>query len=362
MPQLGRLSSKSLAGLFPATGRKITWTRYSLAVPTTGLQLLSRDAVSDGNVAFFMVSVNQLAATNRIFKFNGSALVEQVLPTPSVNCTPRFGIYANGKFIIFGKLYPEGAYGQYRCVWVSTDGGNTFSVTNYATELLAGNGISSVAFSNNTYYIFGTALSGSPRPIYYQSSSNGTTWSSLVSGGTSANDFALSENASSGTRVLLKGIYTGGETCYQRLLTATSTFNSVTISPPITSNSLQIAWLRGFGFVLVTGESAASVYSMTETNLDAGSNFSIWGAPGTNFSSVAVADNGVNSPVIAFKDYGFGVGSGKISFDGGSTFSSFSIPSSTTYSGRLSGYGNRFFIPHFSSGATEQDITVGVIS
>ena len=368
MPQLGRLSSQGLAGLVSqvsaAPTRSIAWTRYSLAVPTSGLSLLTVPAASNGTVAFFPVYVNQNSATNRVLKFNGSALVEQVLPSPTVPAVPRFTAYGNGRFVLLGYTYPVATFYDLTCAWVSTDGGNTFSVTNLPSGSLgAGEGVSSLTFANNTFYALSHAGSATPISIYYQSSSNGSAWSSLVSGGTSTSRFPLQACGSSGTRIFSRGYLTAASNSYQRLIS--STLSSVPVSPSIGNDSgdPSIDWVRGFGFVLATDVASGPAYYITEANLDSGASPSVWSTPGSSFSAVAVADNGIDPPVVAFRNFGFGVSSGRISFDGGSSFFSFSLPTppSSSYPDNMLGYNNRIFVSHFTT-TIQQDITVGVIT
>lgn len=369
MPQLGRLSSQGLAGLVSqvsaAPSRSIAWTRYSLAVPTSGLSLLTLPAASNGTVAFFPVNVNQNSATNRVLKFNGSALVEQVLPSPTVPAVPRFMEYGNGRFVLLGHTYPvTTAFYNITCAWVSTDGGNTFSVTNLPSGSLgAGEGISSLTFANNTFYALSHAGSATPVSIYYQSSSNGSAWSSLVSGGTSTSRYPLQACGSSGTRIFSRGYLTAASNSYQRLIS--STLSSVPVSPPVGNDTgdPSIDWVRGFGFVLATDVASGPAYFITEANLDSGASPSVWSTPGSGFSDVAVADNGIDPPVVAFKNFGFGVLTGRISFDGGFSFSSFSFPTPppNSYPNGMRGSNNRIFVSHVSFN-TQQDITVGVIT
>lgn len=368
MPQLGRLSSQGLAGLVSqvsaAPTRSIAWTRYSLAVPTTGLEISTLPSVSNGTVAFFPVNVSQNSATNRVLKFNGSALVEQVLPSPTVPAVPRFLAYGNGRFVLLGHTHPVATFYDITCAWVSTDGGNTFSVTNLPSGSLgAGGGIDSLSFANNTFYAFSYAGSATPISIYYQSSSNGSTWSSLVSGGTSTSRFPLRVCGSSGTRIFSRGYLTAASNSYQRLIS--STLSSVPVSPSIGNDSgdPRIDWVRGFGFVLATDVASGPAYYITEANLDSGASPSVWSTPGSGFSQVAVADNGIDPPVVAFKNFGFGALTGRISFDGGSAFSSFTLPTppSGSYPSFMRGYNNRIFVTHATSNI-QQDITVGVIT
>jgi hypothetical protein len=270
--------------------------------------------------------------------------------------------YDNGKFVLLGATYPVAASYDYTCAWVSTDGGNTFSVTNFASGTVGSN-VGFLTYANNNFYVLSYSGSAAPKSIFYSSSSNGSTWSSLVSGGTTTAVFPFRAAGSSGTRILSRGYLTAASGCYLRLIS--STLSSVAVSPSIGDDSAtpDIAWVRGFGFVLLTGVASGSAYSISEAALDSGSSPSVWSAPGTGFGNIAVADNGVNPPVVYLRNASFGSTSGKISFDGGSTFSTTTLPTppSGSYPSNTVGANNRIFVGHYSSG-TQIDITVGVIS
>ena len=274
-----------------------------------------------------------------------------------------------GRFVLLGSPYPGGANSEATSAWVSTDGGNTFSVTNLASPLNGGGGsLFSLAHLNNTFYAFSAASSNSP--IYWQSSSNGTTWSALQSGGANSVSSPLVNFAVGESRILLRGGSTGSPLFYSRL-TATSSpavLNSVSSPSNLGSASGQrVGWIRGFGFVLIPGNISNPLYSLSQASFDSGADFSIWNIGGTTpgFSEIGIADNGLDAPVVALREWGFGSSSGRISFNGGTTFSNFTLPAigPNIYPDRLIGGGNKMFLSYssFTTPATH-NIAVGSIT
>jgi hypothetical protein len=230
------------------------------------------------------------------------------------------------------------------CTWVSTDGGNTFTAYTFShTQGI----VRSIQYLNNTFYMlfYDNAL------LCYKTSSDGITWSSTFTGGTVPSGSPLITAASSGTRIFSRGYTNNSSTNYQRLVPPN--FNSVTLSTPVGSNGNEqpcAVWLRGFGFVLVTNVVGDSVYSITQAGLDSGAQLSVWSTPGTNFGDAAVADNGISTPVIVFRDTGFNATAGKASFDGGTTFYPFTLPPAVggSFPYFMSGSnGNKIFITNY---------------
>ena len=375
MPQLGRLTSRSLAGIgAPPTGvptRSITWQTYSVNA-TTGVQTVGGPAATNGTVAFFPTLCTAAGGINKVIKFNGSAVVEQSLPAPTLGAYPRYVSYGGspGRFVLLGSPYPGGSFTEATSAWISTDGGNTFSVTNLASPLNGGGGLYSLAHLNNTFYAFSASSSVSPNTIYWQSSTTGTTWSALQSGGASSVSSALANFAVGESRILLRGGSTGSPLFYSRL-TATSSpavLNSVSSPSNLGSASSQrVGWIRGFGFVLIPGNVSNPLYSLSQASFDSGSDFSIWNIGGSTpgFSEIGVADNGLDAPVVVLREWGFGTSFGRISFDGGTNFSNLTLPfaGSSIYPDRLTGGGNKMFLSYssFTTPATH-NIAVGSIA
>lgn len=340
MPQLGRLSSRSLSGLVPNPPSSplfntLTWTTYT--VPTANATIGQGSIVSSGGSVFFNVTPsgqsNLSTVANKVYTLSSGVVSLKSLPTPSnySNCYPHRIVNSGTRIVALALGWDNSYYG----VWYSDDGGATFNIQNYtpASFIPTGHSLTSFSYANGNYFIFTRSGTSNNWITSYTTSSDGITWGSLAPIAQNSLTETLGFNSTAYDPSSQTLIGTSGSTSTRYYKSNTSgSINPTGVVGTVGSVPLARScfWAPELG-VFGAANFGSGAYYITPANVAISAPaWTTWPAPGSSLDQGCIASVSGKTSVIYFTPI-TKTNPARISFDGGLTFANSSLPDAGTY-------------------------------
>jgi hypothetical protein len=329
MPFLSAFHSRSLSNndlTLAYTGSKygaIDWTALTFpagtGIPTPGSTTLVAYNSTNSNIQYMNTS---------------GVWTSSSLPTPTVSTYPEGIIYGNNTFLI------PGANGL--CMWSSTNGGASWSVTNYTSGTTFGQTtynasgdswrVTGIFYCNGAWQMSVVGGSSGAYTHGLLTSSNGTSWSvaEAMSNVTQTLDSSVGNWAvnTAGTAALAASTSENYTTYYSTAVNTASQFNSSSdwTSPLLAGVGGCIGWVPDQNaFAVVNNGTNIGYIPVSQFTTGPGTNKTT-GTINTGLS-IAVLSNTGKSSVVVLSASAAGATTHPISFDGGSTWTTTTLPS-----------------------------------
>jgi hypothetical protein len=245
------------------------------------------------------------------------------LPSPTIAQAPNGVYYGNGTFLITGS--------SNTCMWSSTNNGSTWSVTNYTSGTYYGQSTYTTSRAN-PFYCNGAwqmPVSGGSSPYTHAilTSSNGTSWSVGGTITTSVTTDALAgtwaTNAAQ-TAALGWGNWSGAVQYYSTAVNSAS--QSHWIPSPGNYYGGAVAWIPDQNAFMVTLLSGTYVVYVPVSQMGTGPGTPVVATTASLGSSIGVLSTSKPSIIAIASDVAASA-THPISFDGGNTWTTTTLPS-----------------------------------
>lgn len=350
MPQLGRLSSRSLSGLVPSTPTAsqyttLTWDASPLSFPLSGGAYARNDGVGIGNAVYFTVGNTNNAFNSTLLKLQGGIFTVVTLPSASAVChTNTIVVGDSGKILVTGYAWNNGTpVLDARCMWTSTDSGVNWSVTNFPSGLFGTTALTTYNYANGKFYAFGRLGTTNAYTSQHRTSTDGVTWTAAVT--TSLNDatdpFPFFQSATNTDQSIIVG-KSGSANRYYTATTGSSPIATGVLTLGAVSPDRRLAWVPDINS-FVGAKLGSSAYALELSRAVSGQSWQVLSSAGTTLYECYSGTTAGKASVVLFTRFG-STDDGKIvlSLNGGSTFSVVSAPTNS-YNASFSIIGDKVY-------------------